>query len=289
MKPISDIPEGVRQVSTNASRGSDTLQEIIATGKRAAGAALIATAALVSANCGGGNDTNPEPPVTPPTNPNKPQDINVSYSVPNVVGKAPVPVAVDLKSVGISRLDGAIVNSGQSVECVKAPADDGALNMTATAKQGVADEGTDTCVVTGTTPGAATEPDRVKLDAQITFDTLAPRIQINPNIVVNSDNAGEISLKIDDKNKYTVSFNPALQSSMKYNQGKGVISYAAGTSVYVWNQKIMAIDEAGNASEVQVKLDVAPTPEQPITPPPVTPTCPPGTVPVPPELGGGCV
>ena len=292
-------------MSTNASRGSDTLQGIIATGKRAAGAALIATAALVSANCGGGSDTNPEPPVTPPTNPNKPQDIEKNYPTNTVVGKNPVVITIDPSKVGLAQLDGVTVNSSAQIACTNT-SDGSTIKITAVTQPGITAEGGDACDITGTTPGQATAPDNVRLHAQIEFDTLAPRWGVDgkgTGMVTLNKSPNESSVKVaevlpatdvSEKITYSVEIPAAARSWLNYNAQTNTLSWNPA-GIYSNSPKFASVtvtvtDEVGNPNgSGRIDLTANGSYEEyvppPPPPPPVKPDCPAGTQPSP--IGGG--
>ena len=289
MKHISDISEGVSQVSTNASRGSDTLQEIIATGKRAAGAALIATAALVSANCGGGSDSNPEPPVTPPTNPNKPQDRDVSYSAPGVLSeKAATPVSLAADKVGMP-LNGLYVGqSGQNVVC-EVPDQNKPEVITSVRPESVGTEGDDTCIVKATTPGQAVQPDNVIVTMHVGYDAKAPEWENSAGKVTVTTNASQSSLDVSkilpakpDKTGVNYSVDPrTLPSYLHLGADKYTITWDPSAISYEnITVTVYATDGAGHVTPGNVSMRIYGSYVEPVTPP-VGPTCPPGMTYVP--------
>jgi len=280
MKKVSDIPEGVSEMPENMPHGKANVFA-----KMSAIAAL--TAALSA--CGGGGNGEHKPPVGPvdPETPTTPETLPAVTVDVGSIGKGSTEIALDKCDPRITSL---IVNAlTGDVTCAIAKNADGTAKLViAPTQDGV--EAETRCSVDGTdNPSKITVEQHA--DYNLFADTAGPVASIlNTNMTVNSDMAGKIKLsdyvKFTDKSGYTVSFNPPLPRNITYNQEDGTLSYAQGTEVYVWNQQVLATDKVNNpSSPVQIKLNIAPTPEQPITPPPVTPTCPPGTEP---SLDGTC-
>ncbi|MDR0274056.1 MAG: hypothetical protein LBI48_01705 [Burkholderiaceae bacterium] len=272
--------------------------------KAGACAKAAATAAFVAAltACGGSGDDCDD--TKPPVNPDVPvpQNIEKDYPTNTVVGKNPAVITIDPSKIGLAQLDGVTVNSGAKVACTNT-SDGSTIKISAVAQPGIAEEGEDTCVVTGTTPGEAAQPDNVKLNTQIAYDTLAPRWGVDgqgTGMVTLNKSANESSVKVAEvlpvidaskKITYSVDIPTQARSWLSYNAQSNTLSWNPA-GIYSNSPKYASVtvtvtDEVGNPnSSGRIDLTANGSYEEYVPPPTQPPTCPPGYVP---DGAGGCI
>ena len=261
--------------------------------KKRIAAMLVAGAVAANvAGCGGGDDTNAEPPVTPGPTPEEP-----------VLPPPPGPVLPPPDVANVRDIEAQVGRQGVEIADVAAlvGAKSGTVYVLTATKNDVAEcllradvlvltpkaaaESPEVCTTKGVTPEGAV----LTTEIHYTVDTLAPRVE---NLTVDAGQAGgrtnEYKLedlfknKVQDANavKYSIDLNSVLPHGVTYNRDNNNLLEVRPWVNAPFTVTVNVTDALGNVAQPTLTVKRAP---ETYTPPGNgggnTTVCPPGTIP----------